>query len=311
MHVDATAHETGDRLVRVGIANGEPLSRRRFHHMSSSSDDVVIVGEADDADGALGLVVSAKATPDVLVIDVGLSHARGVEVARRIHTDHPSVGIVISGGSANWHEVAEAVKAGARGYLLDSDEPERVASTLRAVAAGSDMLEGHRAWLQLQQRPTPQHGGAVNSVDDGDPMLTARQVEVLVELRSGSDEASAASRLGISASTLRAHERRIGAKLGLADREAVRGYAERHDYLVGHGADYLAIWDLRTSEGPIGWFPEGATAAAAIRLHELATEGERAARELPGSRSRPWRAVADALHRAWRAMVADQLRLWR
>jgi DNA-binding NarL/FixJ family response regulator len=314
MHVDATAQKVGNRLVRVGIANGEPLSRRRFHHMSSSPDDVVVVGEADDLDGALQLVEDGGATPDVIVIDVGLSHAGGIEVARRIHVEHPSVGIVMSGGEDDWRDVAEAVKAGARGYLLDSDEPDRVASTLRVVAAGGDMLEGHRAWLELQERPAPAHERPTEPAAGPDRMLTARQVEVLAELRAGVDDGAAAARLGISASTLRAHERRIGAKLGLADRGAVRAYAARADYLIGYGADYIAIWDLRLSRGPIEWFPEGATGAATTRLRELtAKEGDErdATRSLRDDLARGWRSISEGMHRAWRIVIEDQLRLWR
>lgn len=300
--MDATAGEIGDHLIRVAIANEQPLARLRFEHMSTASEDVVVVGEAEDEHQAMRLAATSAEPPDVIVIDIGLSRDGGIDVARRIHARYPSVGIVLSGGRDDWRDVAEAVKAGARGYLLDSDEPERVADTLRIVAAGGDTLEGHRAWLALQRRPAPEGWGAAGSTPTPAPMLTARQIEVLQRLRAGGDEDEAARRLSISASTLRAHERRIAAKLRLPDRAEVLAFAERNDYLMGRGADFVGIWDLRRADGPIESFPEEAVVSASLRLRELRSKASR----------HPWATQADGrLLRAWRSLVEDLLLLWR
>jgi DNA-binding NarL/FixJ family response regulator len=299
--MDATADDIENRLIRVAIANEQPLARLRFEHISTGSEDVVVVGEAEDAHQAMRLAGTAAEPPDVIVIDTGLSREGGIDVARRIHARYPSVGIVMSGGREDWRDVAEAVEAGARGYLLDSDEPERVAATLRVVAAGGDTLEGHRAWLALQARPAPGGFGAGATADTPAPLLTARQIEVLQRLRAGRDEGDAAERLGISTSTLRAHERRIAAKLRLPDRADVAAYADRHDYLLGRGADYIGIWDLRRPDGPAESFPENSVISASLRLRELRANESR--RPLTGG-------VVHRIRRGWRRLVPDPLRLW-
>lgn len=252
------------RTIMVAVADGDGTARRGLIEAVQEAEGVVVVGEAADRAGVFDLLRSNERRPDVLVLDADLPGG-GYEAARRVRTRYPGVGLVVVGSGGHWRDAERAVRVGARGYIGAVDPPQKLVETVRRVAAGGDALEGHRAWVALQESAPTQRGE--------DSLLTRRQVEVLLALRRKADDAAGV--LGISDSTLKAHIKKIGSRLGLDDRAEVIAYASSHRYLVGRGADFIGIWDAERGDAPIERFDPKFAWQARVRLLELTTPHRR------------------------------------
>ena len=255
------------RVIQVGVADDRPIVRRGVVLAVESARDVVVIGEAADDDGALGLAGDSSSEPNVLLLDADLPDGGGCSAARRIRERHPNVGVVMLGASDDWRQVEPAVRAGVRGYVLRSDPPAKLLQIVREVAAGKDALEHHRAWLSLQARPYAPSAGPAHRYP------TQRQVDVLHVLGSGVDDATAARVLGISQATLRTHVRRVATKLELPDRDAVARFGAERRFLLGWAGDVIGLWDRRRPGEPIERFAPERESAALMRLDELAAGG--------------------------------------
>ena len=255
------------RVIHVGVADDRPIVRRGVVLAVESASDVVVIGEAADDDGALGLAGDSSSKPNVLLLDADLPDGGGCCAARRIRERHPNVGVVMLGASDDWRQVEPAVRAGVRGYVLRSDPPAKLLQIVREVAAGKDALEHHRAWLSLQAKPYAPSAGPAHRYP------TQRQVDVLHVLGTGLDDATAARALGISQATLRTHVRRVAIKLGLTDRDAVARFGAERRFLLGWAGGVIGLWDRRRPGDPIERFAPERESAALMRLDELAAGG--------------------------------------
>lgn len=276
-----------DRVIRIGLAEPRALVRRGLARMAHSTDDVVVVGEASDRDGVFDLLRGAAdelGEPDVLILDVDMPDAGGFEIARTVCAKYPNVGVVMLGVGEDWREFERAILAGARGYVARAETPHKLIETLKTVAAGGDALAGHRAWLALRDAPLPRRrsrGG----------LLTERQIDVLRVLRQGIDDESAAAMLGISPAALRAHTRRIAARLEPGgERGDARAYASTHRYVIGRGSDFVGIWDLDHARSPVERYRADLETRAEFRLEQLQAAVGRRDR-LRAAFDRTWRLV--------------------
>jgi len=141
----------------------------------------------------------------------------GLVALPQIRHAAPSCEVVVLTASGTEDNLLEAIRAGAAGYLLKSEPPERIAAFLRGVAGGEAALSGSVARRLLERvREGGRLGGGVPDNIAG--RLSAREVEVLLLLDEhlGTDEI--ASRLFISEHTVRSHVKSLLRKLGVSSR---------------------------------------------------------------------------------------------
>jgi DNA-binding NarL/FixJ family response regulator len=201
-----------EKVIRVGVAEDHPLARQGIVQLLESADDIVVVGEAADGEAALELAESEVAEPDVLLVDIRLPGMDGIEVTRRLRQEHPDVGVIILTAYEDPTYATQAMKAGAKAYVLKSAEGEQVLDTVRMVAHGHAVLD-NRVWGALaEEGKAPRHPFG----------LTAREMEVLQLLGKGYANREIARSLGILPSTVKSHLERIFKRLEVSDRtEAV------------------------------------------------------------------------------------------
>jgi DNA-binding NarL/FixJ family response regulator len=203
---------TPDKVIRVGVAEDHPLAREGLVQLLESAEDIVIVGEAADGEEALELADSVGGEPDIFLVDINLPGIDGLEVTRRLSAEHPDVRVIILTANEDPAYATEAVKAGAKAYVLKSAEGEEVLDTVRMVAHGHAVLD-RSAWNALaeQGRPRDEQFG-----------LTAREMDVLRLLGKGYRNREIAELLGLSPTTVKTHIARIFKRLDVSDRtEAV------------------------------------------------------------------------------------------
>jgi DNA-binding NarL/FixJ family response regulator len=203
---------TPDKVIRVGVAEDHPLAREGLVQLLESAEDIVIVGEAADGEEALELADSVGGEPDIFLVDINLPGMDGLEVTRRLSDMHPDVRVIIITANEDPAYATEAVKAGAKAYVLKSADGEEVLDTVRMVAHGHAVLD-RRAWnAQAEQG----HSGAEQFG------LTAREMDVLRLLGKGYRNREIAESLGLSPTTVKTHIARIFKRLEVSDRtEAV------------------------------------------------------------------------------------------
>jgi DNA-binding NarL/FixJ family response regulator len=202
---------TPDKVIRVGVAEDHPLAREGLVQLLESAEDIVIVGEAADGEEALELADSVGGEPDIFLVDINLPGMDGLEVTRRLSDMHPDVRVIIITANEDPAYATEAVKAGAKAYVLKSADGEEVLDTVRMVAHGHAVLD--QAWnAQAEQG----HSGAEQFG------LTAREMDVLRLLGKGYRNREIAESLGLSPTTVKTHIARIFKRLEVSDRtEAV------------------------------------------------------------------------------------------
>ena len=190
-------------MVRVLIVDDHRLVAEGLRLVLDQCDDIEVVGLAGD--GAHAFEVALRTSPDVLLVDYRLAEESGAEVATRVRTLRPETRVVFVSMVSSHPLLEEAVKAGARGYLLKTDPPEDLVDAVRRAAAG-EMLIPARTLADLMVG-----GGDGACLLD---RLTAREYEVLQLLSEGLDNRRIAARLGIGYVTVRSHLRNLSSKFG-------------------------------------------------------------------------------------------------
>jgi DNA-binding NarL/FixJ family response regulator len=184
-------------------------------------EGIDVVGEAEDAASACTQARELK--PDVVIMDVQLPDASGIEATKRLLAADASLGILVLTMFDDDDSVHAAIRAGARGYLVKGARPDEIERAIRAVADGEVIL-GSAAARAVAQAVT--HGGRRRLF----PELSEREEEVLELLADGVDNRGIAARLFISDKTVRNHVHNILGKLGASSRSeaAARVRDRRH-----------------------------------------------------------------------------------
>ena len=204
-------------LISVLIVDDHPVVRFGLSHSLANEPDLEVVGEAAEAYDAVEKF--SLLAPDVIVLDLELGHSHGVEALRAIRQVAPSVAIILYTAFSDRGRVAEAAELGFQGYLTKDAEAGELARAIRSVHEGGTVLEplvAAKLMAQMHDRTTP----AAPSRDQ--MQFTARELQILAELMTGSSNRAIAERLFISERTVKFHVTSILSKLHAKNRtEAV------------------------------------------------------------------------------------------
>ncbi|NUR52013.1 MAG: response regulator transcription factor [Hamadaea sp.] len=212
--------------LRVIVADDQHLVREGLVALLGLLDGITVVGEAADGDAVLTLLESVAA--DVVLMDLRMPGVDGVEATRRIARDHPEVAVIVLTTYADDESIATALRAGARSYLTKNANRAQIAAALVATAQGQatfDTVVSQRL-ISGFGSPTPAAGWA------NPDRLTAREVEVLRLMATGTANADIAATLYIGESTVKTHVNNIFAKIGARDRGDATRYAYCHGLIA-------------------------------------------------------------------------------
>jgi DNA-binding NarL/FixJ family response regulator len=191
--------------IRVVVVDDHALHRDGTRQILAQHTDLLVVGEAHSGEVAMSIVNQQR--PDVVLMDIGLPGMSGVEAARRIHTHHPDVRVLMVTGYDEDEYVRGALEAGATGYIRKTAPGRELVDAIRAVADGATVLQAGLAARVLSGRRV-----------DTRSELTDRELEVLSLLVSGLHNKEVATRLFISPRTVERHCNNLYAKLGVGSR---------------------------------------------------------------------------------------------
>ena len=200
--------------VRLLIADDHPLTRDALAALLGSSG-FEVVGEA--ADGLEALELAQSLRPDLVLLDLSMPGIDGLSALPRLRSACPGCEVVVLTASGTEENLLGAIRAGAAGYLLKNEPPERIVAFLHGVAHGEAALSGEVARRLLDQvRVGGRRGGAVP--EHIARSLSAREVEVLLLLDDHLSTDDIAKRLFISEHTVRSHVKSLLHKLNVSSR---------------------------------------------------------------------------------------------
>ena len=197
--------------IRLLLADDHRMLREGLSR-SMADEGFDVVGQADNGEEAVRLV--AELAPDVVLMDVSMPEMDGVDATRAITESGSAARIIMLTMHADKEVLAEAIRAGASGYLVKDCSTEEVADAVRIAAKGDTALSPQLAATMLDEvrrleAPDP---------SEEDRVITKREEEVLQHIADGCSTPEVAERLYISQKTVKNHLASIYQKLDARDR---------------------------------------------------------------------------------------------
>jgi DNA-binding NarL/FixJ family response regulator len=200
--------------ARVLIVDDHPLTRDALAALLGANG-FDVVGRA--AGGVEAIELAAELEPDLVVLDLTMPDLGGLEVLPRLRERAPEAEVVVLTAAEDDSNLLAAVRAGAAGYLLKSEPPERIVEFLRGVIRGEVALSGQVARRLFEQVREGEHRETAVPESIA-AALSARELEVLLLLDQHLATDEIAQRLIISEHTVRSHVKSLLAKLGVSSR---------------------------------------------------------------------------------------------
>jgi two-component system response regulator NreC len=219
---DAHPHEPIPAPVRVALADDHAVVRSGLRLVLEGEDDVEIVAEASDVPGAQRIVLGYK--PDVLVLDLNMPGGSSLEAIPGIIASSPGTAVVILTMQEDPAFAREALRNGARGYVLKEAASTELVQAIRTAMSGGVYLHPS---LGARIAAAPEVTGPP---DD----LSPRELDVLRLIALGHTNAEIGQKLFLSVRTVESHRAHIQQKLHRSTRAELVAYALEHD-LIGSG----------------------------------------------------------------------------
>jgi DNA-binding NarL/FixJ family response regulator len=218
--------------IRIVVVDDHPLFRQGIIDAISLEEDIVVVGQADNGDDALSIIIEMR--PKVAILDVNLPGINGMHLTKKVASKNIPTKVILITAYDDKEQIIHAMRYGASAYQSKEIKPDELIKTIRDVAAGWYVVEGNilnkfelELWLQNRVVET-------NRVfsDSSEPFrpLSNREMEVLSYLTRGMSNKEIANLLDISHQTVKNHVTSILRKIGVDDRTQAAVYALRRGW---------------------------------------------------------------------------------
>ncbi|HZC73336.1 MAG TPA: response regulator transcription factor [Jatrophihabitans sp.] len=203
-------------MIRVLLVDDHRLVRDGLATLLAAAGDMEVVGTA--ADGAEVVAAATACEPDVVLMDLSMPEVDGVQATKLLLAERPEVRVVALTSFSEQRQVADALAAGAVGYLLKDTAPDVLFEAIRAAHAGHAPLDPRvtKALLPSNAKPSPVAAAG----------LSAREVEVLRLAAKGLANKQIARSLGISEHTVKIHLGNVFRRIGVNDRTSAALWAK-------------------------------------------------------------------------------------
>jgi len=219
--------------ISVMIVDDHPLFLQGLRKVLREAEDIVVIGAAQDGEQAL--LMAQELTPDVVLLDINLPSMNGMQVARLLKADLPSVAIIMLTAYHDENQVLHAVRAGASAYYPKDVTVDTLLEAIRQVNEGLYVIEENilskpelAEWITERFEEI---GAFWEGVEDMFMPLSGREMEILQLITRGMSNKEVALQLSISHQTVKNHMTSILRKLAVNDRTQAAVYALRKGWI--------------------------------------------------------------------------------
>jgi DNA-binding NarL/FixJ family response regulator len=207
-------------VISVLLVDDHPVVVEGLRKLLAAAGDIAVVGEARDAAGAIEQARSLR--PDVILLDLRMPGASGVQATRRLRDQDTTSAVIILTSYGDQAYVRQALEAGADGYLLKTTPPDHLIAAIRAAARGRRALSPELLDGVLQE-----FGGLAREATRRDADLSPEDCQILRLASEGSTNREIGMAMGRSEIAIKKRLQVIFSKLGAVDRahavaEAIR-----------------------------------------------------------------------------------------
>ncbi len=214
-HDDDSVIAPSDKPARVLLIDDHALVRDGMRMHLTLQPGLDVVGEADDGEAALAWLANAgpDCLPELVITDIGMRGMGGIALAGALHDRYPELAVLIVSMHDNLEYVRQAIRAGARGYVLKDAPADELMAAIHTVLAGRVFYSARIA-----------RGMAEHTISPLDA-LTPRERDILHGIGRGHANKEIAARLGVSVRTVETHRLNLKRKLGIEGRAELVKYA--------------------------------------------------------------------------------------
>jgi len=213
------------KVAALLLVDDHALFRDGLAELISNWSEFRVVGQATNGFEAVELC--GQLQPDIVLMDVQMPVMDGVEAAKRVHAVSPTTAVIMLTMSVEERDLFEALKQGARGYVLKNTSAQQLRERLHEVARGEVPLSGAIASRILDEFNRQRSAGAASSPEPAE-VLTEREVQILRLVAEGLSNEEIGARLFLSDQTIKKQLSGVMQKLHLANRVQAAAYAVRH-----------------------------------------------------------------------------------
>lgn len=206
-------------MISVIIIDDHAIVRGGLKEILATTDDIVTTAEASEGLEALRKL-RRLAPPDLILLDMTMPGLSGVDLIRRMRTEHPLLPILVLSMHNEGQIALRALRAGAAGYVTKDSAPKILLTAIRKVAGGDRFVD-----------PLLVDSLIFGSIDDDRPphaLLSNREYQVMEMIVSGKSIGTIAAVLNLSAKTISTHKTRLMKKLAVASNADLVRYAIRY-----------------------------------------------------------------------------------
>jgi len=210
--------------IRVLLVDDHTLFRKGLAELLERNEQISVAGVTGSAEEARRLLVELK--PDVMVTDLHMLPEDGLSLLRQLQSEGNNIPTLVLTVSNAEEDLANVLRAGARGYLLKDMEPDDVADAIVRASRGETVVAPSMTMklVGLLQNNQPAAQQPASMLD----LLTQREREILSHLALGESNKVIARQLDISHDTVKLHVRHILSKLSLTSRVEAAIFAVEH-----------------------------------------------------------------------------------
>ena len=220
-------NEATARRVRIVLADDHQMFREALRRLLDEERDLVVVGEAGDGEEAVALTLQHE--PDILLLDVAMPNANGMQVLEQIAAASKSTRIIMVTGAVEEQELRQALQLGARGFVLKESGAMQLLESIRVVYSG-DYFVGRECMADLVSAVRSRSAGLEGKVSRPKPDfgLTVRERQIVSAVVNAYQNKEIAEKFAISEKTVKHHLTNIFNKVGVSNRLELALFAVHH-----------------------------------------------------------------------------------
>lgn len=212
-------HMPTPRQYKILVVDDHPLVRQGLAQFINQEKDMEVCGEASDGYQALQIIGDLK--PDLVTVDIEMEGLSGMDMVRNMKVQYPDVPVLMLSMYDESLYAERALRAGARGYMMKQEEPEKVVQAIRIILNG-DVYVSEKATSKILKLLSDSKSNEQSSTVD---RLSDRELEVFKMIGENYRTRHIATKLHLSAKTVESYKARLKQKLILKDAAELARYA--------------------------------------------------------------------------------------